>query len=254
MTRLEFLNQLDYLLQDVDDKDRQDALDYYRDYMDEAGIAESDLIDGLLESPEKIAISLRTSLNGNFDEQIASGDQGFKNLHTEENAKVPEVYGQQSRYSKYDMEWESAQEYASEYDGISKNGEVKEQKSSLGKILLIAAICLVAAPVIFGIGGGLIGLVFGLFGLIVGLVFGVAGGAIGCLVGGVILFVMSLVQMAANVPQGIFMMGVALLLIAVGILLVMLTIVIFRRFIPWLIRSIVNIFRKIFNKNGGKRL
>ena len=254
MTRLEFLNQLDYLLQDVDDKDRQDALDYYRDYMDEAGIKESDSVDDLLESPEKIAISLRISLTGNYDAQIESGDQGFKNMHTEATAKVPEVYGQKSRYSKYDMEWESAQEYTSEYDVVSEDGEVKEKKRSLGKILLIAAICLIASPAVLGIGSGLIGLVFGLLGLVVGLIFGVAGGAIGCLIGGVVLFVMSLMQMVTNVPQGIFMMGVALLLIAVGILLVMLTIVIFRRFIPWMIRSIVNIFRKIFHKDGGKRL
>ena len=36
MTRMDFLKQLEYLLQDIDEKDREDALEYYRDYMDEA--------------------------------------------------------------------------------------------------------------------------------------------------------------------------------------------------------------------------
>ena len=34
MTRMDFLKQLEYLLQDIDEKDREDALEYYRDYMD----------------------------------------------------------------------------------------------------------------------------------------------------------------------------------------------------------------------------
>ena len=31
MTRMEFLKQLEYLLQDIDEKDREDALAYYMD-------------------------------------------------------------------------------------------------------------------------------------------------------------------------------------------------------------------------------
>ena len=82
MRREMFLKQLDYLLQDIDEKDRQDALDYYRDYLDEAGIGPTDDVGTLLESPEQIAFSIRTSLNGNVDEQIEISEQGFKNIHT----------------------------------------------------------------------------------------------------------------------------------------------------------------------------
>ena len=225
MTRVEFLKQLEYLLQDIDDRDRQDALDYYRDYMDEAGIMESDTVEHLLESPEKIAMSLRISLNDDVNEHIESGDQGFRNMHVEDKGNIPEVYG-------------ASDDAAYETVFVEKT---ENPKSSLGKILLIAAICL-------------IGLVFGIFGVFIGLIFAVAGSAIGCLIGGIALFVMSLLHMVISVPQGIFMMGAALLLIAVGIVLVMLTVVIFKRWIPWLIRSVVNIFRKIFHKNGGGRV
>ena len=34
---------------DIDEKDREDALEYYRDYMDEAGISEFAAVDGLLD-------------------------------------------------------------------------------------------------------------------------------------------------------------------------------------------------------------
>ena len=37
MRKEEFFDKLEYLLQDIPDQDREDALDYYRDYLAEAG-------------------------------------------------------------------------------------------------------------------------------------------------------------------------------------------------------------------------
>ena len=37
MTRDEFMKELAYLLQDIQDEDKEDALQYYMDYFDEAG-------------------------------------------------------------------------------------------------------------------------------------------------------------------------------------------------------------------------
>lgn len=253
MTRVEFLEQLEYLLQDIDDRDRADALDYYRDYMDEAGVRENDTVEQLLESPEKIAVSLRISLTGNEEEQLESGEQGFKNSHAEAAAKVPDIYGRQeeSKSERCDDAYEAAFDYDYAQEVVSS--ETKEKKSHLGKILLIVFLCLVGSPIIFGIGGSIIGLVFGILCGILGLVLGVAGGAIGFLIGGIIVFVMSIVQMMTAIPQGVFMMGISLLMVAVGILLAMLTITLFKRFIPWLIQTVVKLFRRIFHRDGGEK-
>lgn len=78
MTRMEFLKQLEYLLQDIDEKDREDALAYYMDYMDEAGLSETDIVDGLLDVPEKIAMSIRSSMNEEDDDRSEFSEQGFK--------------------------------------------------------------------------------------------------------------------------------------------------------------------------------
>ena len=37
MNRKEFIDKLDYLLQDIEDIEREEALQYYEDYFDEAG-------------------------------------------------------------------------------------------------------------------------------------------------------------------------------------------------------------------------
>ncbi len=48
MTRDEYMKELEYLLQDIQDEDKEDALQYYRDYFDEAGPQkEEEIIDEL---------------------------------------------------------------------------------------------------------------------------------------------------------------------------------------------------------------
>ena len=37
MRREEFIRELEYLLQDVSEADKEDAIAYYRDYLEEAG-------------------------------------------------------------------------------------------------------------------------------------------------------------------------------------------------------------------------
>lgn len=255
MTRVEFLQQLAYLLQDMDEKDREDVLNYYRDYMDEAQIDNGDSVNDLFESPEKIAMSIRSSCFEDDSEQIQADEQGFKNVHVETEGRVPEVYGHPYEKEKDFQENTTSDDWYKETETYHRSVQEapKVKQNNLGKILLIVALCVVALPLIASLGGGLVGVVLGIVGAVIGVVFGTAALAIGCIAGGVGIFVMSILRMAISVPQGVFMMGSSLLMVAVGILFVLLTIVIFKRFIPWIIRGIVTLFRKIFHRAGGER-
>ena len=53
------MKQLSYLLQDISDEDRTDALDYYENYLDEAGFGYETDITNELGSPERIAAIIR---------------------------------------------------------------------------------------------------------------------------------------------------------------------------------------------------
>lgn len=250
MTRVEFLKQLEYLLQDLDEKDREDALNYYKDYMDEAGLSDHDIVDGVLDMPERIAMSLRASLNTQTDENVEYSEQGYININVEPEDRVPDVYGgsrHQNSNDDWDYSWQSSSSEQSEY-----HQEVPEVKNrNLGKWILIGILCILGFPLILGVGGGVIGIVFGIFGGIIGLVFGLVGGALGFLIGGVVTFGVGIGRLFVSTPQGLMVMGIALLMIAVGILLAMFTVVLCSRFIPWLIRSIVGLFRGILNRKGG---
>mgnify|MGYP006893733253 FL=1 len=73
------MKQLSYLLQDISDEDRTDALDYYENYLDEAGFGYETDITNELGSPERIAAIIRTSLLSNPDETGEFTDSGYEN-------------------------------------------------------------------------------------------------------------------------------------------------------------------------------
>ncbi len=59
MNRAEFMERLERLLMDIPKNDRQDAIDYYNDYFDEAGAENEAAVMGELGSPEKVAAMIK---------------------------------------------------------------------------------------------------------------------------------------------------------------------------------------------------
>ena len=58
MNRIEFMEELSGLLQDIPEEDRMDALNYYNDYFDDAGAENEKNVIAELESPEKVAAKI----------------------------------------------------------------------------------------------------------------------------------------------------------------------------------------------------
>ena len=62
MRKEEFFDKLEYLLQDIPDQDREDALDYYRDYLAEAGSGNEAAAFVVLGSPVGVAAFIGADL------------------------------------------------------------------------------------------------------------------------------------------------------------------------------------------------
>lgn len=116
---------------------------------------------------------------------------------------------------------------------------------------MIIVLCIVGLPLIAGVGSGVLGLLAGIFGVLLAIVVGVGGCALGFSVGGVVLFVMSIVHMITSVPEGIMMMGFAFIMLALGIVCIILTVLVCGRLIPWIVRGIVKLFQRIFHRGGA---
>ena len=62
MSREEFMRQLEKLLMDVSEEEKREALSYYRSYFEDAGEENEERILKELESPEKVAATIKADL------------------------------------------------------------------------------------------------------------------------------------------------------------------------------------------------
>ena len=67
MNRNEFMERLEYLLSDIPQEEKADAIAYYRDYLEEAGDDAGKTIQDF-GSPERIAAMIRSELAGNLED------------------------------------------------------------------------------------------------------------------------------------------------------------------------------------------
>ena len=78
MNRKEFIDKLDYLLQDIEDIEREEALQYYEDYFDEAGSENESQVIKDLGSPERVAAIIKAGLENQFDQDIEYSEKGME--------------------------------------------------------------------------------------------------------------------------------------------------------------------------------
>ena len=62
MKREEFLKQLEQLLDGISEEEKADALAFYRSYFEDAGEENEESVIAELESPEKVAQSIKKNL------------------------------------------------------------------------------------------------------------------------------------------------------------------------------------------------
>ena len=77
MRKEEFLKQLEYLLQDIPEEDKEEAVSYYRDYLEEAGSENEEKAIEEFGSPERVAAIIRADISGNLKEGGSFTETGY---------------------------------------------------------------------------------------------------------------------------------------------------------------------------------
>ena len=277
MNRNEFIEQLTWLLQDIPEEEREGAIEYYQDYFDEAQIGAEDETGEKLGSPEKVAAMVRDGLTGANTDAGEYTETGYQDKRFKEKENMPERrdafqkeehqsksgqeddiekdgyhnydnYSNDSSYSRYD----SKQSYYKNYDGSGYRTNERRNNENAGKIILIVLLCVFAIPVIIPIAGAVFGIIVGIFGLVFGLVVAAAALTLAGIICGVVLTGIGIAQMFTSPGIGLMFAGLGMFSLALGVLMIWLTVTIAGRFIPWFIRVIVNIFSMLFHRRGGQ--
>lgn len=267
MTRAEFMEKLSELLKDVSPSEREEAIQYYNDYFDDAGEENEQGVIFSLGTPEAVAKTIKAGL-ADGDSVGEFTEKGFRNYEAEKTNEVMDPQqnskqdseqssngeGQNSyTYSGYENPYKSKQTYNQQSNG-TKTTEIQPQKKkmSTGMIVLIVILCIFASPVLLGIASGLIGLIIGLVSALFGIVIAFGATAIALIVVGICLFVYGITLLFGTPLGGLCLMGIAMVCAAIGLLFLWLTVLICGSLVPTVIRGIANLFQKIFHRGGAK--
>lgn len=239
MNRKEFMDQLAYLLSDISEEERREALDYYEGYFEEAGKENEEQVIKRLGSPEKVAAEVKSNLYGRmYDENISYTEAGCEDERFRREMKSPERYkGKKEKYSG------QSGKFRSWWDGQSNRMRVVRLGIFLA-ILFSAADGLLGA--VFDLAGGMLKMIVGVFGMIFGVFAGMFGIAIAAYATGAGMIGLGIAKIFASPALGLLYCGIGCFGIAFGIVLTILFVWLCSKVIPAIWHIIQSSFGKIF--------
>ena len=256
MSRWEFMRRLEELLSEISPSEREEALQYYNDYFNDAGKENEKEVMEALGSPEQVAQIVKEGLseNGGQGEFTENGFTSTASSHQNEVVKRTLNSGESSQNAN-GFEKEAAFKQtegtvdASYYDSHDK--EVKKEMPTWAIVLIVMA-CILGSPLIIGVLMAVLGAVIGLFAAIVSLVFGIGVTALVLYVVAIALVIAGLGCMIVSPLKGIGLLGGGCICAALGILFMLLTVFLAGKCIPGICQGIAYIWKSLFSKKGGK--
>ena len=215
MNRQEFMRRLEQLLEGIPEEEKREAIAYYTSYFEDAGEENEEKIIRELESPEKVAATIRADFPGcNNSETASSGNQQNYN-------GASQSMGQQNY-----------------------NGTIQKEDNTTRNILLIILLVITSpiwGSILVAIGGTLLGITGGLFGI-----------AVGCVIGGIAVAGVAItILVTGTISLGLISMAAGLLMLAIGLCAAGLLVLVCGKFLPWLAKGIANLWQSLFKKKGG---
>ena len=247
MNRIEFLSELEQRLSGIPEDERQSAIQYYADYLADAGEENEAEAIRELGSPEKVAESIKADYYGTeldesrFDHkdymekygQRSSQGTGSGNTSGGRPGADGYGYGQENGYG-------TGQENGQENGQGNGPAQKNAPWTSRGlKIFLVILIAIVIWPVTLGVAGIVLGVAAAIFFFFAGLVIA----AIAVMISGGVVAVTGLVLLVIP-PAGMIVTGIGILLFVLGLIATVGTVKLCMIVYPAMIRGFVNLFRR----------
>lgn len=243
MNRKQFMEELRKLLIDISEEEREEALQYYEDYFDDAGEENEQKVIEELESPEKLAATISLNLEPGSEENGEFTESGFQDERFEDKA-TPVARNPRTkagdRYSYNEFYGEPG--YQGYYNNEEQGEKSKPWTSKTLKIILIIAIIIVGAPVVIPIAIGIIAVVLGIVIVAFSFFAGLVIGAIAIAVAGIGVIVLGIMA-AIGFPSAILMVGIGLIILAIGLAATAATVKLCIVMYPAMFRMLVNVCR-----------
>lgn len=219
MNKVEYMRELERLLLNIPINERKEALSYYEEYFDDAGVENEQQVIEELGSPSSVAMNIKEGLRGSI---------GYQNMGTNyQNSGFQHI------------------ETQNVYTGVS---EQKSDKLPTWAIVLIVISCILLSPLLIGAAGTLIGAIFSVITGIIGLIVGLAAAGIGLVVAAFALVAAGISLILTNGFAALLLIGLGLLLAAIGLLLILATVWLCGWALPTFIKWIIKLCKMPFEK------
>lgn len=217
MNREEYLRLLAIALKDIPQAEKEEALQYYNDYFDDAGIENEQDVINSLGSPAKLAESIQR--------EFTDGEGKFENYRNNAQSYNP---------------------YVQPYQETGK----KKNKLSGGVIALIVVLCILASPLLLALAVVAISVIIAIFAVFFALIMVLLAVVLTLICVGIACVAVALALGLSSPFSAALLIGICIASVGVCIFLVMAIVWLFGVALPWLVKGIGKLFKKIFGKKG----
>lgn len=221
MTREEFLKRLEELLADVTAEERAEAIRFYEEYLDDAGPEQEAQVLAELGSPEKVAAIIRANVPGSRVQPEPAAQEAGPGPGA---AAIP-------------------------LPPCARPGAVPPplpRKGMSDRTILLIILAVVLFPLWIGLAGTIFGIFMGVVGAAIGFFFGGVGTVVGIVA---VLVANTPAAFAAGWPTGLFMVGMCLLALALGVALIAVAVWL----VAWLLPACWRLTKRAWRALTGKK-
>lgn len=255
MSRTEFMSELEYLLQDIPEEEKAEALAYYRDYLEDAGDENEEQVIREFGSPERVAAIIRSDLSGSLEDggeftEAGYQDERFRdpNYQVVQHRDLPDVSGTEEDGSQHR---ENRKKSGKGQGRPASNDSFVMRLLKVG--LLLVAIALIS-PILLGLGGGVLGIAAGLLALIVTAILLIGVLTVAACIGSIALLVLGVGLLVTQPWSGLLVLGFGVLVLGLAFIGIALSVLVYGKFIPFCIRSLVDAVSSLFHRERRSKV
>lgn len=231
VNKSEFLSKLERLLWNIPKEERDEAIQYYEEYFNDAGVENEAELIAELESPEKVAKTIRDGFQSGNADSMEYTEQGIRNGKIPNaNMPAPKNYSEQSNSYTYDGDFVKS---------------VSDKKSfETWQIVLIIVGVVLLSPIWLSILATAASLIVGVISAVLGIVVALLACILGFGVTGIFCVVVGISQLAVSPALGSIVLGMGLLLLGGMCICLLLAVLLIGKAIPAMVKGIKKLCKK----------
>lgn len=238
MNRKEYMERLEQLLWVLTEEEREEALQYYHDYFDDAGVENESNVIRELGTPEEVAAKIRAGFAGESGEY---SEQGFEDVRFHKSQEIV------AEAERVDGTWEEIPDR-----DIAHQNRKQNKNTNVWKVIVIILLVIFAAPIMIPVGIAVLAVVFALIVAVIAVLFAIGVSGFSILLSGIIVIIAGIAKIIIAPATGILAAGIGCILLAIGILLSWVIVSIFVKIVPGMLRGIVKLLGTPFRKAGAR--